>query len=85
MGEKFLKIVRTIITLIAGVLAIIMLTSNDHSQNDEVMPYMLFCLVIMQIFDGVDYYKKGKKIQSILWFLLAILIGSTTILIIYRR
>jgi hypothetical protein len=74
LGGSFLNIVRAIIAVIVLVLATIILTSNDYSKSNTIMPYMLICLGVLQVLNGMEFFKHDKKIQSILMFIFSIFI-----------
>ncbi|MBS4537870.1 hypothetical protein GOQ27_05315 [Clostridium sp. D2Q-11] len=74
------NIIRVAAIVVGGILAIMILRTDSYSRSEAIMPYMLTCVVISQIFASVDYYKEGKKIKSIITSLLCIL----TIAVIFK-
>jgi hypothetical protein len=71
----------TIIRLILGVL-ILILTINvliGNVDSKVIMPYMLTCLGIFQIFNGLHFYNQCKKPDGILLILSSIFIFGVVI------
>ncbi len=63
------------------VLAIGILMNDDYSKNSDIIPYMLTCMGIVQILNGMDYYKQHKIKQSILMFSFGIFILAFIVIV----
>ncbi|WP_207725658.1 hypothetical protein [Clostridium sp. DJ247] len=79
-----MKSKNSIIRFILGVLIIILAISvlMGNADSKVIMPYMLTCLGIFQIFNGLYFYKKEKKSDGILLILSSIFIFGVVIKIV---
>ena len=77
MGMGLLRIIRTILTIIIIVLAAIVSLGNFDIR--AIIPYLFCCIGILQIINGIHFYKKGKKTDAILFFLTSIFILGATV------
>ncbi|APM39754.1 hypothetical protein [Clostridium kluyveri] len=76
MKSKY-TIIRFILAIVTIILTISILIGNVNSK--VIMPYMLTCLGIFQVFNGLHFYKEGKKADGILLILLSIFIFGVVI------
>ncbi|ERI92285.1 hypothetical protein HMPREF1982_02542 [Clostridiales bacterium oral taxon 876 str. F0540] len=67
-----MRVIRTILTIIIIILAIIVLIGNFDIR--VLIPYLFTCIGILQIFNGIHFYKQGKKTDGLLLFLMGIFI-----------
>jgi heme/copper-type cytochrome/quinol oxidase subunit 4 len=75
-----LRIIRDILTIITVILAVIILIGNIDRRM--IMPYMFTCIGIQLIFNGMHFYKQGKKTDGILLFLTSIFIWVVVVILV---
>jgi hypothetical protein len=80
-NKLFALINFSIVRFILGILIIILSISIFIGSIDSriVMTYMLTCLGAFQIFNGLHFYKQGKKSDGILLILCSIFIFGVVI------
>lgn len=76
MKNKY-SIIRFILATLTTILAISVLIG--YSDNKVIMPCMLTCLGIIQVFDGLHFYKNNKKSTRVMLILSGILLFGVVI------
>lgn len=75
--RKTLLLFKTLIIL----LGIIILLNNNH-YGKTILPYMFMCLSILQIINGLNFYKKNLKLYGVMSILCGIFISCISIKIL---
>jgi len=72
MGENFLRTIRILLTAVIILLAIPIFLESIYTR--VIATCMLACIGAFQIFNGMHFYKHGKKTSGILFFLTSVII-----------
>lgn len=75
-----MRVIRTILTVIIIVLAVTVLTGNFDIR--AIIPYLFTCIGVLQVFNGIHFYKQGKKADGLLIFLTSIFILGVVVKIV---